>query len=160
MSKIYLAGKIEKNCWRHALVPGLREWAYREGPIISNGFTYVGPFFSGCDHGCFHRPNSHGVASTATCRDERPITSKQVIHRSHKCIDASDVVIGYVNAPDCYGTIAEIQYAVMLGKEVIIAFAPNIASDTYNDFWFIAEQAHRVEFNVTENDLARLVDEL
>lgn len=154
MIKIYLAGKIEKNCWRHRLVPGLRHHTYSDGPITCDCFTYVGPFFSGCDHGCFHGLNTLGEATpvNSLCVGEG-LTGKQVIQRSFRCIDASDVVIAYINARDCYGTIAEIQRAVDHGKEVIIAFAPGLASDTYNDFWFAALQCHRVEYEVDQSKL-------
>lgn len=80
--RIYLAGKIKKNGWRHDLVPGLRD-AYgidqwtgywrggRDNPTampeswpelqMPNGLLYVGPFFVSDDHGCFHSDGRHGL---------------------------------------------------------------------------------------------------
>ena len=58
---IYIAGKIGKNDFRHALIPGLREHHPDSGPLDCGAFRYVGPFFESCDHGCRHGRNSHGV---------------------------------------------------------------------------------------------------
>jgi hypothetical protein len=95
---VYFAGKIKKNCWRHDLFPGLRNYFDPDDALekdlnvyelveeiqydlhefhetneeklikIVNDFRgdpaykikYSGPFFVGCDHGCFHGENSHG----------------------------------------------------------------------------------------------------
>ena len=156
MISIYMAGKIKKNCWRHQLVPGLRNHTYSDGPIKCSGFTYVGPFFTVCDHGCFHGENTHGVFGSLICEGAQ-LSRTQVIHRSHRCIAASDLVICYINSPDCYGTIAEIQYAVSEKKEVIAAFAPGIASSQSNDFWFVSEQCHKTVFHVDETQLGALL---
>lgn len=85
--KIYLAGKINKNCWRHSIVAGLGNAssplpAFVEGvsefghgtqldlpewPVLKNAIfghhDYVGPYFRSCDHGCFHGDGRHGVAA-------------------------------------------------------------------------------------------------
>ena len=59
--RVYLAGKISKNDWRHQLIAGLRNHSWEDGPLTQSGFTYVGPFFISCDHGGFHGPNTHGM---------------------------------------------------------------------------------------------------
>ena len=73
--RIYLAGKITKNGWRKEIVPQLRsawgapcldaaDWRDIDPLEFYLGgvhFHYVGPYFVGCDHGCFHGPNSHGI---------------------------------------------------------------------------------------------------
>lgn len=88
--RIYLAGPIGKHCWRHCLVPGLRDALYsgdapdfrdvldtcnkhealpcyqavnRQLEFKIGSHFYVGPFFIACDHGCAHGSNSHGVAA-------------------------------------------------------------------------------------------------
>jgi|GEM_PF-2325708 len=79
MSKIYLAGKIMKNCWRHDIVPNLCEascvtssrWygipnrretinhlKYTELSSISKNLTITGPFFMSDDHGSYHNESS------------------------------------------------------------------------------------------------------
>ena len=78
--KVYLAGKISKNCWRHSLVPDLRGYLvgncidspyvadervdrlyWDELPTIFDGVSCVGPYFASCDHGCYHGDGSHGL---------------------------------------------------------------------------------------------------
>lgn len=75
--KIYLAGKIAKNDWRHDIVNDLRGAgdvhseieSYNLGdkcwPILRQSILgkhdYVGPYFVACDHGCYHGDSSHGV---------------------------------------------------------------------------------------------------
>lgn len=85
--KIYLAGKINKNCWRHSIVTGLKNASsplpafvetepepghgqqldLPEWPVLKNAIfgchDYVGPYFRSCDHGCFHGDGRHGVAA-------------------------------------------------------------------------------------------------
>lgn len=65
--KVYFAGKIDKNDWRHDILPGLRDSGYPLGELKSpkeldrEEFIYTGPFFMSCDHGCCHGENSHGI---------------------------------------------------------------------------------------------------
>lgn len=80
MRRIYFAGRIGKNDWRHTIVSGLRG-SVETGPdgelfdpeftiefddchlpgFTEQEFVYGGPFFIACDHGCFHGAGSHGV---------------------------------------------------------------------------------------------------
>lgn len=86
-ARVYLAGKIGKQDWRHQLFPGLdrlvtsndldewRTWKSsafnHQAPIIDpewvdlaeierDGLLYGGPYFVGCDHGGYHGRNTHG----------------------------------------------------------------------------------------------------
>lgn len=86
--KIYLAGKISKNDWRHKVVEHLRgtfiggcpssgemsisrgiakDEEYPSWPILKNAvfgvFDYSGPYFVCDDHGCWHGDNSHGFCA-------------------------------------------------------------------------------------------------
>ena len=83
---IYLAGKIARNDWRHAIVADLRTafnddfygaWGHELGAVVAdpsyrwpvlrrsifNHHNYTGPFFISCNHGCAHGDNLHGVAA-------------------------------------------------------------------------------------------------
>ena len=40
--KIYLAGKIGKNDWRHFLVPGLRNCEWKDCPLMPSTFNMSG----------------------------------------------------------------------------------------------------------------------
>ncbi|MBE0627761.1 MAG: nucleoside 2-deoxyribosyltransferase [Burkholderiales bacterium] len=138
--QIYLAGKIGKGDWRHALIPGLRERTWSDGPIITPTYQYVGPFFVSCDHGCLHYPNSHGAIGREDCC-ESTITQQQVIESNNAVLTKADLVFAYITATDCHGTLCEIGYALALRKRIVVTFAPDIDAA---DFWFSALQCHAV----------------
>lgn len=162
--KIYLAGKIGKNDWRHDLVKevypsqgrswtlGLREiWNTYDTsddpwPIIPQGvlkrWDYVGPYFLGCDHGCAHGPGSHGVAATTwgDCAGDK-LHKDETVGRCLKAIDAADVVFAWLDDPTAYGTLAELGYAVARGKRVIIAHPSGFDPA---EFWFVMQMADLV----------------
>ena len=154
--KVYLAGKIRKNCWRHLLVNGLREHNWDLGPLKQKEFLYIGPFFVGCDHGCYHMPGQHGGGKG--CASEHDMTRYKVAARCRRAVDHADLVFCYIDSVDCYGTIAEIERASMQGIRVVIAFAPGIASSMHNDFWFVCTNAHQVFYNIHLEELPELFD--
>lgn len=89
MKKVYLAGKVSKNDWRHAVVDNLRDSLWDsiqsnaekhidapsccsiEGkilekmrasiPMLDGKHTYVGPILISDDHGCYHGDMTHGA---------------------------------------------------------------------------------------------------
>ncbi len=151
---IYLAGKISKNDWRQKLVPGLRYHLWDEGPITVNSFSYTGPFFVSCDHGCNHKHNSHGAAA-GYAFGESTFTQKDVIRNNMASLASTDLLFAYVTAVDCYGTIFEIGKAIERGIRTVIVFAPSIP---YEDFWFTYMQADAVYFNVEECCLKHILN--
>ena len=163
LPKVYLAGKIRKHCWRHKLVYDLRNHSWGDGPSEQSQFSYVGPFFIGCDHGCFHGDNLHG--SIAIRGDDlcpgRSVNADFDSARPETvnlCLDAvrkSDLVFCYIDATDCHGTQVEIGYAIAHGIPLVIAFAPSIASEDNNDFWFGCARADWVIYGAREDDLKR-----
>lgn len=170
--KIYLAGKIWPNCWRHRIVSGLRsaivtgdgstmhEWPILEG-AISGLHDYVGPFFVSCDHGCAHGLQSHGVALSSDldrepllaksgagefsphysgCIDIRGVygaydglkdRQKSVMALCLEAIDRCDLFFAWIDQTDCFGSIAELGYAVGAGKRTVAACKAPFA-----DMWF------------------------
>lgn len=152
-SKIYFAGKIGKNDWRHSLVPSLRGRRWKDGTIDTAHFVYTGPFFVSCDHGCNHVANSHGAAA-GYFSGESPYTQHLVISNNNASLEQADLVLAYITAVDCYGTLIEIGSALRAGQQVVIAFAPGIP---YNDFWYGTQQARRVYYDVNESDLPELI---
>lgn len=154
---LYLAGKIGKNDWRHTFVPNLRGHLWTDGPIHTEAFSYVGPFFISCDHGCNHGPNSHGATGGYEV-GESEFNKQDVINNNMVALKAADLVFAYITATDCYGTLIEIGWALANGIRVVIAFAPNIPSD---DFWYCVQQASATHSNVRPCCLpALLADEL
>jgi hypothetical protein len=78
---VYLAGKIGKSDWRHKIFPALRDAVpydlgvraqmYQMEPV--DGFSFVGPCFVSCDHGCGHGDSTHGWGLTGKgCFDKSP----------------------------------------------------------------------------------------
>ena len=155
--KIYLAGKIEKDCWRHGLVSGLRDVApgascddvdstYRWDtglPILRNAVDgrhdYVGPYFTSCDHGCYHGEHTHGVLNRSSVSgsgsgdNARLERARERVHRlCLEAVDRCDVLFAWVNTTSCYGTIAEIAWARSRGKLIWVA-----GPEELNDLWFV-----------------------
>lgn len=146
---IYLAGKIGKNDWRHKLVPGLRGHSWALGSIATRDFTYAGPFFQSCDHGCLHGPGTHGVgAGVGTCTEEITHSPADIIQLNDLALCSADLVFVYITATDCHGTMVEIGRAsTQIFTRIVVAFAPGI--DT-KDYWYSTARAAAVHENVCE----------
>lgn len=155
--KLYLAGKIKKNDFRHRIVPTLREHDANGGYLETEGFTYAGPFFVACDHGCYHSPNGHGSIAAGECiTGEATQSQAEVIRRNNVAIDSADLVFAYITTTDCYGTLIEIGRTTITPRRprLAIAFAPGVPVD---DFWYCASQADSVHRNVRECCLRELL---
>jgi hypothetical protein len=145
----YFCGKIAHTDWRHRLVD-LREVeypvdAYRAGntPILRHGLGpglhYGGPFFVGCDHGCYHGTNSHG----AGCNNERPSTCREALPREHEIVGNSlrsiigaDIIFAWIDDLSAYGSFAELGIAYGLAHTIWIAWPKPLP-----DLWFIQQMA-------------------
>lgn len=154
--KLYLAGKIKKNDFRHLIVAGLREFSHHDGPIETKDFIYVGPFFVSCDHGCYHQAGSHGVIHDDGCIGDPAGTRRDVIKRNNAALDSADLVFAYIDATDCHGTLIELGRATAKAKnkKLVIAFAPWVDLD---DFWYGAMQVDSVQYDVKASDLRELI---
>ena len=120
--KIYFAGKIAQNDWRHDIVQDPHELG--EGydhstntfwwptvPIPGTDLTYVGPYFEASGHGAGHFCGRHGT--------------QQAMHttaaRCRAAIRDCDVFFAWLECETAHGTMVEIGYAYALGKTIIIA---------------------------------------
>lgn len=161
LPRVYLAGKIGKNDWRHDVVSGLRgawgedlvggaaltdqePWPVLAGAVLNGRADYVGPYFVSCDHGCTHNARSHavegGCVTLAETRNE--YTNKvQIFSRCLLSILSADLVMGWINSPDCYGTLVELGFAAAHGKPVVVGFDQNELGDLVDDFWFLQQLA-------------------
>lgn len=154
--RVYVAGKISKNDFRHDIVPRIRGWEATDGPLDCVSFTYVGPFFRACDHGCYHRPGSHGVFAPGCNGME--VTRREVFLRNQAALKSADLVLAYIEAPDCFGTLVEIVSAAENGIPVELLFAPGVDCD---DFWYVQIMAGQVATQiVAREDLPRLFRQL
>lgn len=149
--RIYAAGKISQNGWRHTLFPVQTINDYDEPPTqpwpsavpIGSlpGATYVGPHFMGDDHGCYHGENRHGVAAGGrACGDAYPGLSRPDV--ASRCLDAinrATHVFAWINDPTAHGTLVEVGYARALGKQVFVY--TQSGRKELDDMWFAGQIA-------------------
>lgn len=152
--KLYLAGKITKNGWRNKIVKNLREETAKYCQNLTNAknmdksfpvlekaifdrFHYTGPFFMGCDHGCFHGKNTHGFGlNTKGCSHELEILPNEVFNLCKDAIRRCDIFFAWIDSDDSYGTFVEIGLAKAMCRYVIIGFSK------YDlEKWFVYESA-------------------
>lgn len=148
----YLAGKIRKNGWRN----GFCNYQTSDPADIADGYeidvndslTITGPFFISCDHGCYHGDNKHGVGAVNSfaTHDEwggcmgNFFTRDDVLEICKRQIDRAEIVFAYIDAPDCYGTLAEIGYAHAKGKDIVIVFSDE---KLRREMWFADKMQQR-----------------
>ncbi|MFJ8690207.1 nucleoside 2-deoxyribosyltransferase [Micromonospora wenchangensis] len=149
--RIYAAGKITKNGWRHSLFPIHSDTDYEHPdrhpwpaavPIRSlPGAMYVGPHFISDDHGCYHGPNQHGVAaSDDACGGAYPgLRRPEVAARCLDAITRSTHVFAWVDSPTAHGTLVELGYARALGKPVHLYTQAGVKE--LDDMWFAGQIA-------------------
>lgn len=155
----YFVGKIDANDWRHDIVnPGELRSALlsdetmervlddEELPVIKDAFSsigypghnYVGPFFTSCDHSCFHGQNQHGagVCSTGCCQDDYSEigigTRRDIV--SNLCmaeIEDADIIFAWLDGEDAYGSLVEIGYAKAFDKLIWIG-----CKEVNQNMWF------------------------
>ncbi len=129
--KIYMAGKVNISDWRHDIIGGRRlrnhdYWDSCEDPYDNNNgkyleldfFTYTGPFFVACDHGCSHGDSTHG-AGRNNCVSKIPSKS-EIFKHCIKQIKDSDYIFCWIDSLDCYGTLFELGIAHENNKKIFI----------------------------------------
>jgi hypothetical protein len=154
---VYLAGKIEKNCWRHDLVPYLRGSLWSDAPLDCGGWHYTGPFFVACDHGCTHDAGKHGTGADG-CGASDGITRNAIFDANIQAVKRSDALVAYLTSHDCIGTIYEIAYAQQHRVPTILLFGPGVEPA---EFWvpsIRSERMHRLSGVVPRSDLPKAMD--
>lgn len=159
--RIYLAGKIAKNDFRHKLVPELRGTEWPGSPIECKDFIYCGPFFANCDHGCSHGPTRHGVVSDWPCQGQSGMTDgqirDQVIVTNNNALEIADVVFAYITCLTAYGTLVELGAAYATNKQVVLILGQNLHDDHKRELWYAIRQADAVYQNVAPEDVVHIV---
>lgn len=124
--RIYLAWKIKKfpNDWRKQLFltekNRAEEW-FEYDLILWHYFWW--PYFVSCDHWCMHWKHSHWRGANKwwlTCSQD--LECRNVADKCRSWISQCDCVLAWINTTDCYGTIAEIWYAIWKWIPVFIAY--------------------------------------
>lgn len=145
----YAVGKIAKNGWREQFVPSCEmpnNWTeYLDAkPIATHfDFTYAGPFFTRCDHGCAHLPP--GSHATTNCSDWE-FKPARVFRRSEGQIQRVGFLlvwagIAYDALETAYGSLVEIGIAHASRIPILIAHHPQA---DLRPFWFAVETASAV----------------
>lgn len=154
--RVYFAGKIDKNDWRHTLIDFPREWDWQDTPsefVVNDRIIYSGPYFVACDHGCYHGPGTHGRGAGSRYVCDFTETRKEVFDRCCSNIDDSDVVFCYLDSMDAYGTLWELGYAFNSKKHIFVAcksdeFPPTV----FRELWFVLSGCNKVVFAFDESD--------
>ncbi len=160
--RIYFAGKIAKNDWRHQLAPRTNlsldgyentgsddadRVIWPELPIRSwqgARALYVGPFFMGCDHGCFHGPSAHGVAAGGHACPGPGMTRRGLVANCFHAIDRCDAFFAWLDDPTAHGTLVELGFAAARHKHIVVATHPHISDAVRKDMWFAFAAASEV----------------
>lgn len=166
LQTIYLAGKIEKNCWRHKIAPDLRsrscEIAFEGVPwyvleTIYPGLFMTGPFFAGCDHGCGHGRSTHGQGDNGCLHGFSGGAS--VFNNCLDAINHSDFVFAWIDQMDCYGTLFELGFAHAREIPIYIGVDERlgISQAEHNDLWFAMQSATKSgEFKTSQDAIEGL----
>lgn len=150
--KIYFAGKVSHGGgYRGKLLKDDRVMSMPEKEYRINGraIIYNGPFAIGCDHGCYHRDGSHGLSWNSLNPERYVCQGGQMNGRDYpkgippfavakSCanqIRACDIFYAYIEATDCYGTIAEIAIASENKKIIYVEIHEDIAEEA-KQLWF------------------------
>lgn len=146
--RIYLAGKVRWNGWRTELVPGAELVPFDDAPwsIITRAIfgehDYVGPFLYDCGHGVGHGDCQHGMGLEIGL-----LTRAEVVRRCLDAVRRADLVFCWLEAPEDYGSMVELGYALALRKQVVIGAAAETETDCnplIDSHWFVAEAASLV----------------
>jgi hypothetical protein len=131
---------------------GPNSWPTTPNRHVLGLHEYVGPYrrtfapvepdskHSGYFHG-FTGKGEHGVMT-----DEQ---RERVVRLCRYAIGQVDFVFAYLNSPDCFGTLAEIGYALALSKYVAVVVAEEATWD-FGDYWFIDELVASFEYDAPE----------
>lgn len=165
-ARIYLAGKIAPNGWRDRLLNGRCGYAESGARSAVNAkgaplpfrdprhavdigpFVYVGPFFEDCNHQGSHGPATHGdcdlVGFGGVETRGQNKTRQLVFDRNMGAIERADVVFGYINEVDCFGTLVELGSAHALAKPIFVCFGPDLRAGEKRELWFAQQTATRL----------------
>lgn len=122
---IYMAGKVEQNCWRGDITLGLRSAGLNSDErldwprflIPGTRLEYVGPYFVSCDHGCSHGDMTHGQGPG--CSDTAP-AAKDLSRACLSAVRDADWIFCWINQLDCYATLIELGYAARDGRKIFV----------------------------------------
>lgn len=117
-------------------------------------YTRTGPWAFQCDHRCAHFagenhaciPNVNGDRDGVGCLEEselvRIMTRETCLQLNMQAIDAADIVTANLSRDNCYGTYAEIGYALAKRKIIFVRFDErNMDANKRADQWYYAQMS-------------------
>ena len=166
--RVYFAGKVGKQNYRHALGLQSRDMTYINKLHHHNERPYIygGPIIPSCDHGCWHLffDGCTGFDGGYIYEDGRayylePSNHDAIVGATMKQIQQSDFLFAWFDSYDAYGSIAEIGFAAGNGVPVYIGFREDVfpvqestTGESWDDrkehligreLWYISTIAHR-----------------
>ncbi len=167
---VYLAGKIEKNCWRSGAISQMNH-----KDVWPNVINWIGPHFIECDRGCAHGEHTHGQAATwkweLELRGEQytgsvdnficfPDTGPRRDHVHNGCltaIRACDHMFVWATHDfhTAHGTHVEMGFAKAIGKPIWLAIDKTVPLREIKKWWFVFETAGRRRFAESAADGAQ-----
>jgi hypothetical protein len=152
-ARVYLAGKIQKNDWRHSIFPELRTAELLNGvgrvEALGDGLTYAGPYFVSCGHGCAHGEGDHGRGSSekgcfVSKRNGDLNLRMKVAKNCLKSLDSATFVFCWIEDFTAFGTLFELGYARAMNKPTFVAIKKRTEGNELNsDLWFCLTQAQK-----------------
>jgi hypothetical protein len=143
---VYCAGKISKNDWRHDLIDGLRGAACDDVEVFDidnkidcGSFTYIGPHFISCDHGCSHCANRDGIADSCNNADYMgplALQHKKIFDINLRRLRMADLVFAFLET-DAFGTLIELGAARGWGIPIALRLPPHSRAD----MWMVEKAA-------------------
>ena len=107
---------------------------------------YGGPVVTGCTHDCRSADCGFGVVggcSSIGLIDQ--VTRAELIDLNTSLLKRADAVFAWIDAPDAFGTIAEIGMAHGRNTPVFVAIDARLPEAVRRDLWFVAGLADQVE---------------
>lgn len=175
--RVYLAGKIQKNCWRHTVVKGLGDAVDRycghpepssgvmEWPTLSDAIdgvhAYTGPFFVSCgckdwEHGavsrrgggCNHGDDTHGVGGMFEHYDDNN-------HGEPTIVDVPNLCHSAIERSDVVFAWVDSLDCYGTVFELGVAYRAGkqvwvAGPRRFRDMWFMYQTAHHCSFSHSE----------
>ena len=161
LTKVYLAGKIGQNDWRHTIFKDLRnvdlENNYYNMDSV-DGCLYCGPFFISCDHGCYHGEGTHGLGvdtnNCGSCTANKPY---EVVEKCEKWISEADIIFSWLDSSTAYGTLVEIGMARGMEKPIFLVCDQELKDMKFiQDIWFACTAVTQFTYASCEKDAWKL----
>lgn len=165
IESVYLAGKFDSD-WRSSIAPGFGSMDFDDaqyGKILwIDGFhNYAGPFKASLSAHGWTAPSTHGLSGrpdeNGDFSVEYPLDEGKVFGRCIVGIRQCTVLFAWIDALDCYGTLAEIGMALALGKRIYLGIRKDLHVPVVgliergdhcpfyrSDLWFIERMANQV----------------